>query len=97
MVEQAARVPSSVFGPANCFATRYCRSRIRIQSPKMQIGLRFAAAKLPGLRTGRVVGNLVELSRHAQRPEAPVEDSGVCYRHTRQIRCTIKKGSAVEP
>jgi hypothetical protein len=26
-----------------------------------QLGPHFAAAKLPGLRTGRVVGNLVEL------------------------------------
>jgi hypothetical protein len=39
--------------PANCFATRYGRSRIRIQSRTMQLGLRFAAAKLPELRAGR--------------------------------------------
>jgi hypothetical protein len=45
-------------GPANCFATRYGRSRIR--SKTMQLGLRFAAANLPGLRTGRVAGSLVE-------------------------------------
>ena len=48
--------------PANCFATRYGHFRIRIQSQKMQLGLRFAAAKLPRLRTGRVVGNLEEPS-----------------------------------
>ena len=40
-------------GPANCSATRYGRSRIRIQSKTMQLGLRFAAAKLPGLRSSR--------------------------------------------
>lgn len=49
-------------GPPNCFATRYGRFRIRIQSPTMQLGLRFATAKLPGLRSDRVAGNLVERS-----------------------------------
>ena len=47
-------------GPANCFATRYGGSRI--QSGTMQLGLRFAAAKLPGLRTGRGAASFVEPS-----------------------------------
>jgi len=54
VVEQAsANSKLPVVGPANCFATRYGRSQIRIQSQTMQLGLRFATAKLAGLRTSR--------------------------------------------
>lgn len=61
MDEQAARGQSPVVGPTNCFANRYGRFLIRIQAPKMQLGLRLAAAKLP-VCAGHVVGNLVEPS-----------------------------------
>jgi hypothetical protein len=58
VVEQSAQDPSPVVEPANCFATRCGRSRI--QSGTMQLGLRFAAAKLPGLRAGREAGSLLK-------------------------------------
>ena len=66
----AAHGPSPLVGLANCFATRYGRFRIRIQSPTMQLGLRFAAAKLPGLRIGRGTRNLVEFKRGLDGKEA---------------------------
>jgi hypothetical protein len=62
VVEQAARVPSSSGRARELLRNSLGRSRIRIQSQKMQLGLRFAAAKLPGLRAGREGGNLVEPS-----------------------------------
>jgi len=57
MVEQAARVPSS-----RGRARELLRNSLRFPdpdpdpAPKMQLGLRFAAAKLPGLRTDRGAG-----------------------------------------
>jgi hypothetical protein len=62
VVEREIKAQAPVVGPANCFANRYGRFLIRIKSPKMQLGLRFAAAKLPGLRTGRGGRNLMEPS-----------------------------------
>lgn len=83
-----------VVGLANCFATRCGRSRI--QSKTMQLGLRFATAKLPGLRAGRVVGKHVEPGGGlgAQRSRSWTQGFPLA---NRQARCTIKKGSAVEP
>ena len=47
----------------------------------MQLGLRFAAAKLPGLRTGQVVGNVVEPKRDAPVARSAGRGLGVCYGH----------------
>jgi hypothetical protein len=96
VVEQATRGPSPVVGPANCFANRYGRSLIRIQPQTMQLGLRFAAAKLRGLRTHRVVGNSWNQAGalSGQKRRSRIRGSTITIR---QIRCTIKKGSAVKP
>lgn len=51
----------------------------------MQIGLRFAAANLPGLRTDRVVGSLME-SNGALVPEESIVDSGRLPFADRQVR-----------
>jgi hypothetical protein len=63
----------------------------------MQLGLRFAAAKLPGLRTDLAGRKLVEPSgalvvRGADRG---LGEAGLFA--SRQVRCIIKNGSAVEP
>ncbi len=93
VVEQAARVPNSMIGPANCFATRYDRSRD--QSGTMQLGLRFAAAKLPGLRTRSRDQKPCGAKRGlgGQRRRSRPRSSATAKR---QVCCRIKKGSAVE-
>ena len=48
----------------------------------MQLGLRFAAAKLPGLRTGRVVGNLAERSWSLGGQRNRTVDPGLSYLQT---------------
>jgi hypothetical protein len=82
-----------VVGPANCFATRYGRSRI--QSKAKQLGLRFVAAKLPGLRIGRVVGKLVELVWGLGTQRSPIVDSGVSCRQP-AVSLYNKQSSAAE-
>jgi hypothetical protein len=94
MVEQVARGQVPVVGPANCFATRCGRFRIRIQSKMMQLGLRFAAAKLPGLRTHRGIRNPVEPSDAlvARGGDRGLGNSAIA---NRQACCRIKKDGAV--
>jgi hypothetical protein len=50
----------------------------------MQLGLRFAAAKLPGLRTGRAIGSLVE-PRVGLGAQERIGDSEVFYRHLQSV------------
>ncbi len=63
--------------PANCFATRYGGSRI--QSGTTQLGLRFAAAKLPGLRADREIRNLVEPSLRLGGQRSRSRTRELCY------------------
>lgn len=58
----------------------------------MQLGLRFAAAKLPGLRSTQVVGSLVVPSEAlmARRADPELGDSAFAGR---QVRCIINKAA----
>lgn len=94
MLEQAARGPNSMVGPANCFATRYGCSRIWIQPKRCSLTSASLRPNCPVCGPAKGAGASWSQAG-AWVAEEPIVVSEISPVPNRQVRRRIEKGCRV--